>query len=436
MLSVEQEKVFKLYQSSENILITGSAGTGKSFIIQKIVNDARNRLKLSEKELVVTAMTGCAAVLLNCKATTLHAWSHIGIANKPNYKILNNIKKNAIALENWKTVKLLIIDEISMMSKHILELLHFIATHIRNNQKCFGGIQVIFVGDFFQLPPIGNKLFISSNQFCFESKLWTSLFPHQFLFKQNFRQKTGAYQTILEEIRYGKLSKTSFDILRERIGKQPDKKNKVQPVILHSKKQNVHNINLTYLNELSSPIHTFKASIQNEIKDKDNYTKKDIHNFVKNIYNSSQLQETLNLKIGAQVMCTRNIDLQSNICNGTTGVIVNFTIDKHPIVKFNNNKTFTFKPFLWESNDVKGLFIKQYPLILAWSITIHKSQGTTLDMAYIDVGNSIFLPGQLYVALSRVKSLDGLFLISFKSSKVYANQKVLQFIYNLEKKMN
>ena len=150
------------------------------------------------------------------------------------------------------------------------------------------------------------------------------------------------------------------------------------------------------------------------------------------IVGNSLFEKELILKQGAQVMCIANIDLESGICNGSTGIIIDFRVDtssksQHPIVKFSNGITRIIEPHVWVSDNYPGFQIPQYPLILAWAVTIHKSQGATLESAEIDVGNSVFAPGQTYVALSRVKSLDGLYLRSFNHTKIKTVQKVNDF---------
>ena len=267
MLSIEQEKVYYEFKRGNNIMITGSAGTGKSYIIKEVVNYCKNVIKLRTNEIAVTAMTGCAAVLLDCGARTLHSWSGIGLGTLQYYKILNRILENETYIKRWKNIKVLIVDEISMMSRRLFDLLDFIGKGVKNNNKPFGGIQLLFSGDFFQLPPIGNKKIIHSSQFCFESKIWSETFPIQILFHRNYRQNQDEkYKKILEEIKMNRLSKQSYLELKERIGKLP--KSGDYPVMLFPRKKTVQEINEEKLNAIEGKLHSYSANVVYEKKKK------------------------------------------------------------------------------------------------------------------------------------------------------------------------
>ena len=429
MLSTEQQLVYNKFKQGNNIMITGSAGSGKSYIIKEIVNYCTNVMKLRPSEIAVTAMTGCAAVLLDCGAQTLHSWSGIGLGTRQFYKILNRILGKKLYKNRWEDIKMLIVDEISMMSQRIFDLLDFIGKGVKKNNKPFGGIQLLFSGDFFQLPPIGNNNIIHSSNFCFESKLWNDTFSLQILFDKNFRQYNDTkYKNILEEIKMNKLSKKSYLEIKERIGKSPE--NGDYPVMLCPRKKTVETINDNKLNMITNKLYTYSANIIYEKKDSE---EDDID--MNDIFKNAMFNKHLQLRKGCQVMCIANIDVELGLCNGTTGNVVGFDYDNAPIVRFCNGRQITMEKYTWKSDLVRGLSVEQYPLILAWAMTIHKCQGVTLNQAIIDAGNDIFADGQVYVALSRVKSLNGLFLTSFKCSKIITNQKVHNFCMNLKSKI-
>lgn len=419
MLSKEQQYIFEQYKLGKNIMMTGSAGCGKSYLIQQIAHDAKK--SYNEKGMFqVTAMTGTAAVLLDCCAKTLHSWSGIGLGRLSIDRLIQKIKKDKQLFYRWTKIKLLIIDEVSMLSCHLFELLYHIACAIRKNNKPFGGIQIIFSGDFYQLPPIGKQNCLKSTQFCFESLLWKHTFDTKVIMTNHFRQTNQRFYLILEQIKKGKITKESFLTLRSRVDKLHDNKKGIKPVYLFPTQKMVHAMNLKKLDSLDAKSYHFKAKIHGHNK---SYISE-----IDKMFNHSLYQKQLCLKIGCQVMCIVNLDIDKGICNGQTGIVVGFGDDSYPIVKLNNGKIHLFRPYTWKHETIKDLSIEQIPLVLSWAITIHKSQGITLDMAYIDAGPSMFEKGQMYVALSRVKSLDGLFLTNFKCSSIMPNYKVNQFI--------
>jgi ATP-dependent DNA helicase PIF1 len=426
-LSNEQQIIFEKYVKGENIFITGVGGTGKTRLIQYIAEDAKNK----EKNFQVCAMTGCAAVLLNCSANTLHSWAGIGLARGNINEVVNRVIKSKFRRKNWNRIELLIIDEVSMLSKKLLIILDMIGKKIKKNMKPFGGIQIIFAGDFHQLPPIGDEDDPGSINFCFESEIWNLLFPieNQIQLKTIFRQKDPIYQKILQEIRDGRIHKSSINILKKYI-RIPDENMEIKPPILLSRRKDVDEINLKNLNNLKTNEKNF--NLQNNIEIEDKY---------KNTFNNDEIQYELNylknnilaeskltLKIGAQVMCIANIDIEGTnaIVNGSQGIIKDF-INNYPLVEFRNGETRIIKEHIWKSEIIPNIGIKQIPLIYAWAITIHKAQGLTLETGMIDVGKNVFECGQTYVALSRLVSLDGLYLIAFDPYKIKLFNKVIEF---------
>ena len=254
--SDEQHLCFEKYLKNENIFITGPAGTGKSYLIKAIVLDAEKK----EKKIKVCAMTGCAAILLECKATTLHMFSGIGLANKDNDSIIEELfTKKRHKLKNWRKLDILILDEVSMFSLKILLLLDTIAKKINKNDKPFGGIQVIFTGDFYQLAPIfNNEKEKEASMFCFQHPLWNQLFPkeNQIILETIFRQNDKLMIKILKYIRKGQITNNTIKLLESRIFNK-DKLNEIKKekilTILSPIKRDVDLINL---NEYSNLINT------------------------------------------------------------------------------------------------------------------------------------------------------------------------------------
>lgn len=428
-LSPEQDIVFNKYLKGENIFITGVGGTGKTSLIQYISENAKE----NNKKYQVCAMTGCAAVLLNCSANTLHSWAGIGLARGTIDEVVNRVVKSKFRRKNWNAIEILVIDEVSMLSEKLFIILDLIAKKIKKNTKPFGGIQVIFAGDFHQLPPIGEEDDIQSKNFCFESAIWNTVFPNQIELKTIFRQKDPVYKKILQEIRDGKIKKSSINKLNEYIRK-PDNNLLIKPPILLSKRKSAEQINFTEINKLHNDEKKYILQDYIEIEDnvKNKINPKEINDELNYLKNNILAEKELLLKIGTQVMCIANIDIEGTnaIVNGSQGIIIDFK-QGYPLIKFNNGETRLIKEYLWKSEIIKGIGIKQIPLIHAWAITIHKAQGLTLETAYIDIGNSIFECGQTYVALSRLISLDGLYLAAFNPYKIKLFTKVIKFYKNL-----
>jgi len=446
--SDEQQLCFEKYLNGENIFITGPGGSGKSFLIKNIVKHA----EAHNKNIKICALTGCAAILLECKATTLHMFSGIGFANKKNEEIIAELfTTKRYKLKNWRKLEILIIDEVSMMSLKILLLLDLIAKKFYRNSNPFGGLQVIFTGDFYQLSPVcNNYLEKEEAMFCFEHELWNQLFPkeNQIVLKTIFRQKDEALLKILKYIRKGQITPSSRVALESRIFNAQElnllKKDKVL-TILSPIKRDVEHINLKEYLKLDKTLqeHLYdldyidlyikyeetddeKTSLFALLLKSNEQLKKDYDFLASNIL----AERCLKLKIGTHVMCIANINSNGElqIANGSQGVIVGFNDKKLPYVKFNNiEEPILIDYYIWKSEFNKRVGLMQIPLIYSWAITIHKSQGLTLENAIIDIGSNIFADGQTYVALSRVKSLDGLYLTSFDCSKIKCNPLVKKF---------
>jgi len=432
-LSKEQQIAFDKYVKGHNIFITGPGGSGKSALIRKIKEHCK-------KEIQVCALTGCAAVLLNCKAKTLHSWSGIGLGNGT---IEQNIKKiigSRYKRDMWKETDVLIVDEVSMLSLKLFNMLNEIGKAVRRNPRPFGGIQLIFSGDFYQLPPVGNKYEPNTQSFCFESVEWNTIFKQdcQIQLVKIFRQTDEIYSNILNQIREGKIKKSSNNILLQCVGREADENLVVEPTKLFPTKNKVEYINNSKMNALDGEEkeYTIKQVLDLEMTAEEKriraqYTKEDIQTELDFLSGNLICDKNIKLKIGSQVMCVVNIPSTTNdemICNGSQGIIIKFCpTTNFPIVKYNNGFEMIMSRHIWLSENIPGVGVSQVPLILAWALTIHKSQGATLDTAEIDVGSGIFECGQTYVALSRVKSLNGLYLTSFDVDKIKINRKVKEY---------
>lgn len=426
-LSDAQQEALDAFKAGKNIFLTGPGGSGKSELIRRMVAE-------EGKTIQVCALTGCAAVLLDCPGTkTLHSWSGIGLANATNYIVVDRVVKNKYKRANWTDIDVLIVDEVSMMSKKLFDILDEIGRRARKQlDKPFGGIQVVFSGDFYQLPPVGSEDDPDSGAFCFESEAWNATFDTTVCLTRIFRQDDLAYAKVLNNIRVGKITRKGLGLLTSRVGAKCEDQ-LLRPTILMPRRREVDRYNQVELEKLDGEEHVFAVKVTHDssmtsasAKPPSHFTNKQLEHEFDYLKTSMMADQRLVLKTGTQVMCVANVDMEAGIVNGSQGIVQGFE-DGFPLVRFRNGLVQRVTPHTWSSDVVQGLGAQQVPLILAWAITIHKAQGVTLELARIDAGSSIFESGQTYVALSRVKSLDGLFLTALDPQKIRVKTKVKEF---------
>ncbi len=402
----------ELFRSNRNLFITGGAGVGKSFFVRSITNDN------PFKPVIVTSTTGISAMLIGGR--TIHSWSGVGMFdNKQNVDFYyNKIRKNRNALNTWRNTKCLVIDEISMMHPAFLDLLNSLAKLLRNSIKPFGGIQLILVGDFYQLPPIPFKDENNNNEevkFSFEAKCWNELELNPINFTHIYRQNELELMNVLNKVRTGNLDTNVVNYLTNLTNNKP--LDELYTYVFPTKKK-VADYNQLMLNKLDSEVREYKFSVSF----KPNYNK-DYFTFPKD----SLIEDNLILKKGCFVMCIFNLDFDSGIVNGTQGIVIDFNKSTgYPIVKFNNGIIHYMEPNTWAFDNYS---ITQIPLILAYSLTVHKMQGSSIEKLAIDIGKHIFECGQSYVALSRCTNSKYLHISSFEPDRIKVNDKVTNF-YN------
>ncbi len=423
-LTQKQNYAFQQMLSGKNIFLTGQAGVGKSFIINYFIRHFRENVESEKKRLFVTSLTGISALIIG--GQTIHRFCGIGLGDKPIDELVKHINRHANVKERYMVTKVLIIDEISMMNPELFDKIDLIFRKVRKNDAPFGGIQLILSGDLLQLPPV------NSNEFVFDAFNWDDVIQETIYLDEVMRQNEGEFIQVLNKIRMGTIDDQVRRVLQSRQNIEVINDFGILPSRLFSRRNRVKEINDMELNRLiqnSEPMNTFKAeytfskNIIDENKD-----------FMKNLINeSTDIEDDLVLTKKCQVMLKINLpDLR--LANGSRGVIVDFNANNNnPIVQFLDGRCIEIQKHSWRLDDNKDTVSKsQIPLELAFAISIHKSQGSTLEYVILDLGSDIFECGQTYVALSRVKSLDGLFIqgdIAF--NRITANQRVLAFYQRL-----
>ncbi|KAM0733633.1 ATP-dependent DNA helicase PIF1 [Formica fusca] len=401
-LTEEQIKVLNAVLGGKNVFFTGSAGTGKSFLLKKIIST------LPPDVTMATASTGVAACHIG--GITLHQFAGIGLGTGTKERCFQLASRPSV-ISIWRKTKHLVIDEISMVDGEFFDKIEAVARHVRRTEKPFGGIQLILCGDFFQLPPVSK--INDGAKFCFQSEAWQQCIHFNFELRTVHRQKDEAFVKVLNSIRIGRVTDDIENILKE-TAKQHIESNGVLATRLCSHVKEADEINEFQLNELKGETKV--------------YTALDSENSMTNILDQQvPVPGKLVLKIGAQVMLLKNININSGLVNGARGVVINFKNDI-PIIQLRSGAHYEAKMEKWTIKSTSGALVhrKQIPLKLAWAFSIHKSQGLTLDCVEMCLSR-VFDAGQSYVALSRAQSLQSLRVLDFNSQQVWANTTVLEF---------
>lgn len=384
-----QAEALSILKLGVNVFLTGEPGAGKTHTINEYIKWLRER----GVEPAVTASTGIAATHVG--GMTIHSWSGIGIKKNVSdwdIEMIQSREKTALRIVQ---AKVLIIDEISMLDAATLNSVDRVLRTLRRRpmmeEQPFGGLQVIFVGDFFQLPPVSRG---EQVQFAFEGEAWKAANPVVCYLSEQHRQEDSVFLDLLNAVRRNEVEEYHYETLRGRMNL--DRKTKATR--LHTHNVDADRVNDESLAKVDGKTHVFHM------------TSKGARTLVEAIKQNCLSPETLVLKEGARVMFTRN-NFEEGYVNGTLGEVVGFAVNGNPIVKTKAGQRIEAAPGEWSITDGPKILaqVKQIPLRLAWAITVHKSQGMSLDAAVIDLSQA-FEFGQGYVALSRVRSLDGLFL--------------------------
>ena len=388
---MDQETALSILKAGQNVYLTGSAGTGKTYLLNQYIEYLRQR----EVPIAITASTGIAATHIG--GQTIHSWSGIGIRDYITPKDLEKIGKNRQTVSRIKSTQVLIIDEISMLSGKVLSGISTIMKHFKGSQEAFGGAQIILSGDFFQLPPVSREAMSNRDKFAFMAPVWVEANLKICYLSQQYRQGRDTLSFILSEIRSQDVSDDSLDRIREKLEADETQEGAIK---LYTHNADVDQMNAQKLKQNSYPLRTFYA----ETKGKSN--------ILDGLKQSVLAAPALELKKDARVMFVKN-NPEKGYFNGSLGTVTSFDdSENYPLVKLDEGRIIRAKPEEWTVTDEKETILasyKQIPLRLAWAITVHKSQGMTLDTGEMDLSKT-FEAGQGYVALSRLKSWDGLVL--------------------------
>lgn len=431
-LNEGQRIAFERVQAGQNIFLTGPAGAGKSFLVKHIVEWAATE----NKPISITALTGCAALLLGTQAKTLHSWAGIGLGRDSVDVLETNIRKNGKAVRRWRKASILVVDEISMMTPELFDKLDELGKRLRRSLRPWGGLQLILCGDYFQLPPVSRGLSGEmAGRFAFESFVWKASELHPAILERIERQTDAEFQTLLNECRMGAPGEATIDLLKSRQGLDW-KHNKIRPTLLFSRNADVDAVNQKNLDALKTEkrVYTAKTNIRYELEsdesDDEIPTGDILERHVSRLDADANYVPSLELKVGCQVMLIVNLNLEAGLVNGSRGVVTGFDANS-PVVQFLHGPPMSMMRQAWKSTGNKRVQRSQIPLRVAYAVTIHKSQGATLDCALVDIGTSTFEYGQAYVALSRVRNLESLYIWNLDPSRIRAHPVVKEFYSKL-----
>lgn len=399
---MNQARALDILKTGANVFLTGEPGAGKTYVINQYIA----WLEACGLSVAVTASTGIAATHIG--GMTIHSWSGAGARDTLTQYDLDQIVSREATVKRVKKAKVLVIDEISMLDGKLLDMVDVICRTIRQRKDAFGGLQVIFVGDFFQLPPVTRQG--DMMRYAFESRAWLEARPLVCYLTEQHRQEDELLLSLLTSIRRNEIEEDHYTLLNEQTDIAYEG---IEPTRLYTHNADVDAVNATKLAALPGRARTYTMSGRG--------SKPLLEVLVKNCLSP----ETLTLKEDAMVMCTKN-NFEAGYVNGTLARVTAFDAGGQPIIETTEGRKIVMETTTWdviEDGKIRAS-IEQYPLRLAWAITVHKSQGMSLDAAEVDLSRA-FVYGQGYVALSRVRSLGGLKVLGMHPNALQVDPKVV-----------
>ncbi len=425
---MQQSTAVKILAAGNNVFLTGAPGSGKTHLLNRFIKYLSDRGVAT----AITAPTGIAATHIG--GMTLHSWSGLGIRDTVDDRTIEHLLSKSYLMKRFESTRVLIIDEVSMLAPGLFTAVSEILKNIRFSPEPFGGVQVVLTGDFFQLPPVVRRQQSdmedfeaeeeqrnqSETRFVWQTDTWRQLDPTICYLTERHRHDDEGLIRLLDEIRKGAVSaasRTMLDACRRNTSGHK------RPTRLYTHNLDVDRINNDELDKLSGTSRRYRATLSGNKP------------LAEKILANSLVAEQLELKTGAKVLFIKN-NFEKQYVNGTLGEVIGFDDDSgYPIVRIKSGKEIVAEPEEWSLTDERGkklAAIAQVPLRLAWAITVHKSQGMTLDAAEVDLGNA-FEPGHGYVALSRVKNLAGLTLLGCNEKALEVDAAVLEMDAELQR---
>ncbi|MBP9717337.1 MAG: AAA family ATPase [Candidatus Pacebacteria bacterium] len=399
---MNQARALDILKTGANVFLTGEPGAGKTYVINQYIA----WLEACGLSVAVTASTGIAATHIG--GMTIHSWSGAGARDTLTQYDLDQIVSREATVKRVKKAKVLVIDEISMLDGKLLDMVDVICRTIRQRKDAFGGLQVIFVGDFFQLPPVTRQG--DMMRYAFESRAWLEARTLVCYLTEQHRQEDELLLSLLTSIRRNEIEEDHYTLLNEQTDIAYEG---IEPTRLYTHNADVDAVNATKLAALPGRARTYTMSGRG--------SKTLLEVLVKNCLSP----ETLTLKEDAMVMCTKN-NFEAGYVNGTLARVTAFDAGGQPIIETTEGRKIVMETTTWDviEDGKMRASIEQYPLRLAWAITVHKSQGMSLDAAEVDLSRA-FVYGQGYVALSRVRSLGGLKILGMHPNALQVDPKVV-----------
>lgn len=401
---MRQDTALGILKTGRNVYLTGAAGAGKTHVLRRYIE----YLRAHHANVAVTASTGIAATHL--QGMTIHSWSGIGVRDYLSDYDLDALSQKQQLVRRISRTDVLIIDEISMLAPTMLDMVDAVCRELKRDTRAFGGLQVIFAGDFFQLPPVvrGQKTTVD---FAYAAESWQRADIRTCYLTEQHRHQKDPLLAILHDIRDGALTQRSRDLLVQRQG--AELKENEYAVVLHTHNENVDAHNAKELKKIDASTATYTMESNGRSA------------MIAGLKRSVLAPEILELKVGARIMFVKN-DPERRYANGTLGTITDVS-GVYPEVATHDGRRIIAEPVSWEvvEDGKVRASVTQVPLRLAWAITVHKSQGMTLDAVAIDLSRA-FVPGQGYVALSRARTLDGLVLHGLNETALTMNESVCE----------
>ena len=411
---MKQRQALRAMMEGRSVFLTGAPGAGKTYVLNQFISAA----KAAKKRLAITASTGIAATHIG--GTTIHSWSGLGIRDEITDRDIKWLKESDRLIKRYNNVDVLIIDEVSMLHGKRFDMINQVCKLLRENDDPFGGLQVVLTGDLFQLPPINRGHEVVD--FVHLSNSWNELSPQICYLTEQHRQDNDSLLDLLEAMRANDVGQAHFDALSERLGREAPAG--VSLTRLYSHNADVEQINTDHLMALGNESKVFVMETYG--------TQAKIEQLTKSVL----APEILELKVGAEVMFVAN-NFADGYVNGSRGRVVDFKEGKPVVELQRNRRRITVEQNSWalEEDGKERARVSQLPLRLAWAITIHKSQGMSLDSAEIDLSRA-FTPGMGYVALSRVRSLDGVFLKGINNTALLMHPEIFEYDEKLRTESN